>query len=163
CCQSIRAAYPGCASRVYSFSGVEPPESATVKGRLWLIASAAASRNRPVARSASSSASLAIVRVEKVKGSPPSAGGIGISGSSTGHLPQPAVTADQGIRRAVVGEIGWVGILQLRDDALGQHFAQLHAPLVERVDLPDRTLRENDVLVERHQRAEDFRRQRLRQ
>ena len=48
---------------------------------------------------------------------------------------------------------------QFRDDALGQHFAQLDAPLVERVDVPDRALGEDAVLVERDQLAERFRRQ----
>ena len=43
---------------------------------------------------------------------------------------------------------------ELRDDALGQHLAQLDAPLVERVDVPDHALREHDVLVERDQLAE---------
>ena len=44
--------------------------------------------------------------------------------------------------------------LQLRDDRLGQGLAQLHPPLVEGVDPPDRPLGEDAVLVERHQLAE---------
>ena len=43
---------------------------------------------------------------------------------------------------------------ELRDDSLRQHFSQLHAPLVERVDVPDHALREHDVLVERDQLAQ---------
>jgi hypothetical protein len=33
--------------------------------------------------------------------------------------------------------------LEFRDDALSQYFAQLHAPLVEGVDVPDDALGEN--------------------
>ena len=39
---------------------------------------------------------------------------------------------------------------------LGQLLAQLHAPLVEAVDVPDDALDEDLVLVERDQRAEAF-------
>ncbi len=38
--------------------------------------------------------------------------------------------------------------LQLRDDAPGEHLAELHPPLVKRVDLPDRALSKDDVLIE---------------
>ena len=48
--------------------------------------------------------------------------------------------------------------LEFRDDALSQYFAQLHAPLVEGVDVPDNTLGEDRVLVESDQRAERMRR-----
>ena len=51
--------------------------------------------------------------------------------------------------------------LELRDDSLGQHLAELDAPLVERVDVPDRALGEHAVLVERDQLAERFRREPL--
>ena len=40
-----------------------------------------------------------------------------------------------------------------------QHLAQFDAPLIERVDLPDRPLREHAVLIECDQRAECLRRQ----
>src|ERR1700693_1176511 len=49
--------------------------------------------------------------------------------------------------------------LEFRDYALGQHLAKFHAPLVERVDLPDGALRENTVLVKGYQLAENFRRE----
>ena len=51
--------------------------------------------------------------------------------------------------------------LELRDDALGQHFAQLDPPLIERVDVPDRALGKHAVLVKRDELAEHFRRQPL--
>ena len=51
--------------------------------------------------------------------------------------------------------------LELGDDALGQHLAQLDAPLVERVDVPDDALGEHAVLVERDELAERFRREPL--
>ncbi len=38
---------------------------------------------------------------------------------------------------------------QFRDDALGQHLAQLNAPLVERINVPNHALREDTVLVKR--------------
>ena len=38
--------------------------------------------------------------------------------------------------------------------SLGEHFAELDAPLVEAVDVPDRTLHEDRVLVEGDQLAE---------
>ena len=47
--------------------------------------------------------------------------------------------------------------LELRDNPLGQHFAQLDAPLIEGVDIPDRPLGENGVLVKGDEFAEDFR------
>src|SRR6476620_4023867 len=49
--------------------------------------------------------------------------------------------------------------LEFGDDALGQGLAQLNAPLVERINVPDDALRENGVLVERDELAEHFRRE----
>src|SRR5215468_139030 len=46
------------------------------------------------------------------------------------------------------------GALKLRDDALGERLAQLHAPLVKGVDPPDRALGEDAVLVKRDQLAQ---------
>ena len=55
--------------------------------------------------------------------------------------------------------VRFVFAVQFGNDALRQHLAQLDAPLVEGVDLPDRALREHAVLVQRDQRAEHCRRQ----
>src|SRR5438309_8982274 len=44
--------------------------------------------------------------------------------------------------------------LQFRDDALSQHLAQFDAPLVERIDAPDRALSEDRVLIEGDELAE---------
>src|ERR1700730_14941901 len=49
--------------------------------------------------------------------------------------------------------------LEFRDDALGQHLAKFHAPLVERVNLPDGALGEHTVLVKGYQLTENFRRE----
>ena len=49
--------------------------------------------------------------------------------------------------------------LQFRNDALCQNFAQFDAPLVERVDLPDRALSEDGMFVKRDQFAQRFWRQ----
>jgi len=51
--------------------------------------------------------------------------------------------------------------LEFRLDGFGELFAEFHAPLVERVDVPDDALRENLVLVEGDERAERFRRERF--
>src|SRR5215510_406943 len=47
--------------------------------------------------------------------------------------------------------------LEFRNNALGQHLAQLDAPLIEGVNIPDRPLRENGLFVEGDEFAEDFR------
>ena len=49
--------------------------------------------------------------------------------------------------------------LEFWNNALGEHLAQFDAPLVERIDVPNYALRENAVLIERDEFAEDFRRQ----
>src|SRR6516164_5017697 len=46
--------------------------------------------------------------------------------------------------------------LKFRNDALRENLAELDAPLIERIDVPDRTLREHRVLIERDQLAECF-------
>src|SRR5947209_20442711 len=47
--------------------------------------------------------------------------------------------------------------LEFRDDALSQHLAQFDAPLVERIDAPDRALSEDRVLIEGDELAERVR------
>ena len=56
-------------------------------------------------------------------------------------------------------EGGFRGALELGDNALGQHLAQFHAPLIEGIDLPERPLGEDAVLVECDELAERGRRQ----
>ena len=51
-------------------------------------------------------------------------------------------------------ELGFRRTFELGDDPLGERLAQLHAPLVELIDLPDRALGEDAVLVERDQLAQ---------
>ena len=51
---------------------------------------------------------------------------------------------------------------ELRNDPLRQHLAELHAPLVEGIDMPDRALGEDEVLVKRDQLAQRRRRQNVR-
>src|SRR5271165_2343071 len=57
-----------------------------------------------------------------------------------------------------MGQVRLDRALQLGDNALGQHFAQFDAPLVEGIDAPDGALGEYRVLVERDQLAEGLRR-----
>ena len=52
--------------------------------------------------------------------------------------------------------------LQLTDDLLRQNLPQLHAPLIERVDTPDRSLREHSVLIQRDQLPQHLRSQLIR-
>ena len=52
---------------------------------------------------------------------------------------------------------GFRPALELWDNALGQYFSELDAPLIEGVDVPDGTLREDRVLVESDELAECFR------
>src|SRR5437870_13619470 len=90
-----------------------------------------------------------------------SAGGDGESDLRAGmsasvHVECPE-TADQGICRAIVMQVWLAWILELRRNARGQLLAELDAPLIERVDVPDDTLGKNAVLVQRHELAERVR------
>src|SRR5258708_34760924 len=70
-----------------------------------------------------------------------------------------AIATDQRVGRAVVLEFGLGRTLELGNDRLGESLAQFHAPLVEGIDLPDRSLGEDAMLVERDQLAQSGRRQ----
>ena len=54
-------------------------------------------------------------------------------------------------------ELGFYFRVQLRENTLGQFFAQLASPLAEGVDVPDGALGENAVFVEGDEFAECFR------
>src|SRR3970040_2996480 len=56
-----------------------------------------------------------------------------------------------------MAESGLCLALNFWNNALSQHFAQLHTPLIERVDIPDNALSEDRVLVERDELAKRFR------
>src|ERR1035441_9884024 len=60
------------------------------------------------------------------------------------------IPPNQTVRGTVVAECRLLLALKFRDDTLGQYLAQFHAPLVERIDLPDGALHEHRVLVKRH-------------
>ena len=51
--------------------------------------------------------------------------------------------------------------LKLGNDLLGQNLAEFHAPLIEGIDLPDRSLGKDAVLVERNQFSQRLRRKPL--
>ena len=78
---------------------------------------------------------------------------------SPGSATQTAIASDQHVGRAVVLKVRFSGTLQFGNDARREDFAQLHAPLIEGVDSPNRTLRENAMFIEGHQRADDAGRQ----
>ena len=56
-------------------------------------------------------------------------------------------------------ECGFYRALEFWDNSLSQHLAQFHAPLIERIDVPDDPLGEHIVFVQGHQLAEHPRRQ----
>src|SRR4030081_3537419 len=56
-------------------------------------------------------------------------------------------------------ELRFVFVLNLRDDALRKRLAQLNAPLVKRIDVPDHALCEDGMFVQSYQLAKGFRRQ----
>src|SRR6478609_3883992 len=78
-------------------------------------------------------------------------------------LPSAAVPADQGVRRAVVLQVGFVVCFQFGSHLLRQHLAELDAPLVEGVHAPHRALYEHAVFVKGDQGAERVRREPLEQ
>src|SRR5262245_41969469 len=82
---------------------------------------------------------------------------------ASGRPLELAIASDQRVGGAVVAKLWLVGALELRDDPLRKSLAQLHTPLIEGVDLPDRALGEDAMLVERNQFAHCGRRQGLQQ
>src|SRR2546423_8768783 len=62
-----------------------------------------------------------------------------------------------------MAELGLALALELRDDALGEHLAEFDAPLIKRVDVPDRSLGEDAVLVQSDELSERRRRQPIQQ
>src|SRR5215469_16141118 len=65
-----------------------------------------------------------------------------------------AVPPYQGVGRGVVIQRRLLCGLEFRRYLAGQRLSELDAPLVKRIDLPDRALGEHAVLVQRDQRAE---------
>src|SRR5262245_54227108 len=53
-----------------------------------------------------------------------------------------------------MAELGLALALELRDDALSQDLTEFDAPLIERVDVPDGSLGEYAMLVQRNQLSE---------
>ena len=82
----------------------------------------------------------------------------GMVESTRGHglLLGMAIAANEVVGGAVVLQLRFGFALKLGNDALGEGFAQLDAPLVKGVDLPDHALGEDAVLVERDQFAQHF-------
>src|SRR5882724_9861391 len=63
----------------------------------------------------------------------------------SGAVAEAAVTSDQRVGGAVVPERGLIPALELRGDPARERLAQLHAPLVERVDAPRLALADHDL------------------
>jgi hypothetical protein len=70
------------------------------------------------------------------------------------QLPPGAVPANERVRRRIVAKLGSDLGGDLAGQPYRQHLAELYAPLVERVDPPDRSLREHAVLVKTDERPE---------
>src|SRR5271170_3602434 len=68
---------------------------------------------------------------------------------SCGLLGFPVIS-DQVVGGTVVSKLRFFLALKFGDDALRQDFSQFDAPLVERVDVPDRALSKGGMLVKRH-------------
>src|ERR1700722_17663786 len=62
----------------------------------------------------------------------------------------------------VVGQVRIGRRFNFCNDLLREDLAQLYPPLIKRIDRPDNALREDSVLVERDERAEDCRREQIR-
>src|SRR5579872_3071211 len=78
-----------------------------------------------------------------------------LAGNKWAKLASPLpIAANERVRRAIVMELWRFRAFQFGDDPLRQYLAQLHAPLIEGVNLPDRALREDAVLIERHKLAQ---------
>jgi hypothetical protein len=63
-------------------------------------------------------------------------------------LLQLAIAANETVRRSIVAKIRFRFALEFRNNPVGEHFPELHAPLVKRIDAPNRALGKNIVLVE---------------
>src|SRR5712671_5685807 len=67
------------------------------------------------------------------------------------RLLERAVAANQTVGRTIVVEHGLSTALDFWNDAPRQNLAQLDAPLVERINVPEDALREDGVLVKGHE------------
>src|ERR1700674_472895 len=74
-----------------------------------------------------------------------------------------SVAADQRVCRAVVRQWRLGRAFEFGNGPLRQHLAELDAPLIERIDVPDDALHEDAVLVEGDDCAKGLRRQPLRE
>src|SRR4029077_1594432 len=82
-----------------------------------------------------------------------------VAKESSGCALEFSVSADQVVCRAVVRERRFGLAFYFRNDALGQNLAKFHAPLVERVDLPNCALGKYRMFVKRDELAENLRRE----
>src|SRR6202158_4569369 len=60
---------------------------------------------------------------------------------------RPAIAPDQCVRGTVVPQLRMIAGLQFGQRRGRQRLAQFHAPLIERINVPDYALREDAVLV----------------
>ena len=58
-----------------------------------------------------------------------------------------AIAPNECIGRAIMLQRWLIGCLKFRDNPVGQDLAQFDAPLIKRIDLPDRSLCKHAVLI----------------
>src|SRR5580765_121364 len=131
---SVRAPAPPSASRAATFSSVVSNPTTVWPSFMIRRAMPAPIRPKPIKPSCISDLS---------------------SGRTRGRIScRRAIAADQCVGGAVVLQVGLGVRAELTRDLLGQHLAELDAPLVEGVDGPHRALGEHAVLVERDEGTE---------
>jgi len=69
------------------------------------------------------------------------------------------ITVDQVVSRTIVFEFGRGFAFQFGNNPLGEHLAQLDAPLIKGINVPNRALREHAVFVKRDELAKNLRRE----
>ena len=62
--------------------------------------------------------------------------------------PNSSIAANQGVRGAVVVQYWLISIFKFWDNSLRQDLTQFHAPLIERIDVPDDPLRKDRMFVQ---------------
>src|SRR5260370_35924835 len=82
---------------------------------------------------------------------------------STLWLFELGVALNERVGRTVVRKLRLADALEFGNNLVRQRFAEFYTPLIERVDVPDRALHEDLVLVQRDNFTQRFRRQAFRE
>src|SRR5260370_7619099 len=82
---------------------------------------------------------------------------------STLWLFELGVALNERVGRTVVRKLRLADALEFGNNLVRQRFAEFYTPLIERVDVPDRALHEDLLLVQRDNFTQRFRRQAFRE